>query len=50
MNAYNLVKFHKGDKWKIDLNTSLGHFDYLVLPICLTPQFPMLQSIMFNMT
>ncbi|KAI3373742.1 hypothetical protein L3Q82_022329, partial [Scortum barcoo] len=35
-NAYHLVRIREGDKWKMAFNTSLGHFEYLVIQFGLT--------------
>ncbi|XP_072770759.1 DNA-binding protein RFX2 isoform X1 [Nerophis lumbriciformis] len=35
-NAYHLVRIKQGDEWKTAFNTSLGHFEYLVMPFGLT--------------
>lgn len=31
-NAYNLVHIRQGDKWKTAFNTSVGHFENLMMP------------------
>lgn len=31
-NAYHLVHIREGNEWKMAFNTSLGHFEYLVMP------------------
>ena len=31
-NAYHLVRIQEHDEWKTAFNTSLGHFEYLVMP------------------
>lgn len=35
-NAYHLIRIWEGDEWKTAFNTPLGHFEYLVMPFCLT--------------
>lgn len=32
LNAYNLVCIREGDKWKTAFNTSIRHYEYLVMP------------------
>jgi hypothetical protein len=34
--AYNLLKIHPGDEWKIAFRTCYGHFEYTVMPFGLT--------------
>ncbi len=35
-NAYHLVRMRERDEWKTAFNTPRGHFEYLVLPFCLS--------------
>lgn len=35
-NAYHLIRIREGDEWKTAFNTSMGHFEYPVLPFGLT--------------
>ncbi|KAK3518251.1 hypothetical protein QTP70_034617, partial [Hemibagrus guttatus] len=35
-NAYHLVCIRQGDEWKTAFNTPTGHYEYLVMPFCLT--------------
>lgn len=35
-NTYHLVRIRKGHKWKTAFNTSLGHYEYLAMPVGLT--------------
>src|SRR5438046_9574816 len=34
--AYNLIRIHKGDEWKIAFRTHYGHYKYKVMPFGLT--------------
>jgi hypothetical protein len=34
--AYNLLRIHLGDEWKITFYTCYGHFEYMVMPFSLT--------------
>lgn len=31
--AYHLVRVRQGDEWKTAFNTTLGHYEYLVIPL-----------------
>lgn len=35
-SAYNLIRVKEGDEWKTAFRTSMGHFEYLVMPMGLT--------------
>lgn len=44
-NAYHLAQIRQGDKWKMVFNTTLGHFEYLVIPFGLTNAPDVFQSL-----
>lgn len=44
-NAYHLVHIREGDRWKTTFKTSIGHFEYLVMPFGLTKAPAIFQSL-----
>lgn len=44
-NAYHLIRIREGGKWKTAFKTSLGHFEYLVVPIGLTNASAVFQAL-----
>lgn len=43
-SAYHLVRICKGDEWKTQFNTRLGHFECLVMPFRL-PDYAVFQAL-----
>lgn len=35
-NAYHLIRIRGGDEWKTDINTTTGHYEYLIMYFGLT--------------
>jgi hypothetical protein len=44
--AYNLLRIHLGDEWKITCCTRYGHFEYTVMPFGLTNALAVFQHLM----
>jgi len=44
--AYNLLRIHLGDEWKIAFRTRYGHFEYTVMPFGLTNAPTVFQHLM----
>ncbi|KAK3530582.1 hypothetical protein QTP86_028840, partial [Hemibagrus guttatus] len=47
-NTYHLVRIKEGDEWKTTFNTSTGHYEYLVMPFCLTNTPAVFQALINN--
>lgn len=48
LNAYHLVCIRSSDEWKTAFDTSLGHFEYLVIPFGLSNVPTVFQAMVNN--
>lgn len=43
--GYHLVRIMEWDEWKTAINTQLGHFEFLVMPVGLTNRSRVFQAL-----